>query len=371
MKNLIINNEKLCPIGIGTSGYGGYFERDTSLNGEKYLELLRYAYELGANFIDTAESYADGLSEEIVGKLPDSIKGNMFIATKFSPENCNARNIRKSLEHSLRRLKRDWVDLYMPHWPSPSADINEVIDTLNELHNEGKINNVGLSNFTFAAYAKLKKKSRVLNFAELEYNPFERFPEIEYLDFLKSTQATLIAYSPFRRGELLLPGSKGFLNLSPIAAECKCTVSQLILAWIIRSGNVIAIPKSSNKARILENIEATKVVLNDRAIEDIDKIFPKQAIINLDASMLVMRPDGDRKIYYTLDDAIKNVYNIKPGPLDIVDEIIENNGALVRPLKVKKLPDEDLFEVCEGRLRYWACVHYFGIDCKIPVIILS
>ena len=109
---------KLPRIGLGTMGYGGYFEKD-DLNIANYRTLLELAYDHGARIIDTAEVYAEGRAEEIIGSLNKSVKDQLFIMSKFSPENSEPKLIEKSIHRSLKRLNRDYVDVYQPHWPNP------------------------------------------------------------------------------------------------------------------------------------------------------------------------------------------------------------------------------------------------------------
>ena len=146
--NLLLKNGKKLPrIGLGTMGYGGFFSSDNSEN-KKFLNLLSVAYELGLRVIDTAEIYGAGLAEEIIGALPTSTNEDLFIMTKFSAENSEPKKIEKALDRSLKRLKREYVDVYQPHWPSTDVDTETIAITLSKLVEKGKVKHIGLSNFS-------------------------------------------------------------------------------------------------------------------------------------------------------------------------------------------------------------------------------
>ena len=105
--------------------------------------------ELGMSFLDTAEIYGDGLSEETIGKVISNKKREeLFIATKFLPKNSSYEKVLSSLESSLKRLRTEYVDLYQVHWPNPSIPIYETLEAMAKLLDSGKIQNIGLCNFS-------------------------------------------------------------------------------------------------------------------------------------------------------------------------------------------------------------------------------
>jgi diketogulonate reductase-like aldo/keto reductase len=365
-------NLNLPSIGLGTSGYGGYFNRQSfGVSNKKYIELIELAFDLGVRVIDTAESYADGASEEIIGLLPESIKSNLFIISKFSPENSSREKIISSLDRTLQRLKRDFVDLYMPHWPSSLSTTNLLIETLLELKTQGKIKFLGLSNFTASQFTEFNfLGNNNFKFVEMEYSPCERFIEDVYLPKIIDSQGVLIAYSPFRNGEIINPNSSFYEKLTNIANIFSISIAQLILLWIIRTGSVIAIPKSSSKERLIDNLQALKIKVPEDALHMVSDLF-KLDLIMLDTKFIEMEPDGDRVIYYSLNDAIKNKQRLFPGPFEIMEEIKSNGGELVKPIKVKKKLHSNKYIVCEGRLKYWAWLMLYGSSKKIPSIIIN
>ena len=137
----------LTPIGLGGMGFGGYFTKNLKNNSEQ-VRLIEEACDLGINVIDTAEIYGAGASEETIGRTSQSIRNQLFIMSKFSPENSKPEDIIKSIDASLTRIKRDYLDVYQPHWPQPGVRLEDILETLEKLKLSGKIRFSGLSNFS-------------------------------------------------------------------------------------------------------------------------------------------------------------------------------------------------------------------------------
>ena len=137
-----ISNRNMILPKIG-QGVGEYNWKD------KHSRIIREGIYLGANLIDTAESYDDGNSEKIVEKAIRGIRDKVIIATKFSPENHRKEDVVKSLEKSLKRLNTDYIDIYQLHWPNPDVNIGETLESLVRLKESGKILEIGMSNLRF------------------------------------------------------------------------------------------------------------------------------------------------------------------------------------------------------------------------------
>ena len=359
-------------IGIGTSGYGGYFSQSANhLESGDFIDLLILGHELGARVVDTAESYAAGATEEIIGSLPSHIKNDFFIMSKFSPENSSYKRMRDSLHNSLRRLKRDYIDVYMPHWPSADVNVLEVMDGLMRLVDEGKVMNIGVSNYSMKQYLQAySHTNHKVKFVQSEYGPFERAVEEDLLPIVIANNGTYVGYSPFRHGEVFNKIGIHYKKLLRISADLNCTISQLILLWITRSGSVISIPRTVDRNRMKENLKALHLEISSEIIESLSSIFLTNYSL-VDTNLILMGEDGDRPIYYNIDDAIRNRFNLYPGPLEIADEIKNNNGKLIKPIKLKKCEKTNKYLVCEGRLKYWAWIILYGNNKKIPSIIIG
>jgi diketogulonate reductase-like aldo/keto reductase len=271
-KELGKTGEKIPALGLGTWGIGGFSYPDYS-NDELAIEIIRFAVEIGMNFIDTAEMYGAGHSEELIGEAIKGIREKVFIATKVLPTNFRYEDVIKACERSLRRLKTSYIDLYQLHWPNPSIPIKETMRAMERLANEGKIRYIGISNFsveeTIEAMKALSKYEIVSN--QVEYSLLVRDIEKDLLDFCRKNKITVIAYSPLARGELLK--GKYYEFLSKIGKKYNKTAAQVALNWLIIKENVVAIPKAFSKAKIVENMGAYGWKLSDEDLKAIDEFF--------------------------------------------------------------------------------------------------
>ena len=146
-KKLGRSKVEISALGLGTWGIGGFSSRHLG-GDEDAVQALRLGLELGMRFIDTAEVYASGHSEEIVARAVGDERETVFIATKVSAENLSYDRVLRACESSLRRLKTNYIDLYQVHWPNPRIPISETMKAMEKLVAEGKVRNVGVSNFS-------------------------------------------------------------------------------------------------------------------------------------------------------------------------------------------------------------------------------
>ncbi len=244
---------KIPSIGMGTWGIGGGLTPDYSRDKE-FITLLREGIKLGLTLIDTAEMYGAGHSEELVGEaIKEFHRENIFIITKVLPENLRYNDLIKSAEKSLKRLKTDYIDLYLIHAPNPRIPLKESMKAMEKLKEEGLIKFIGVSNFNVTEMKEAQKylKNTKIVANQVEYSLFYRKIEKDILPYCEKNGITIIAYSPLARG--VIPKDK-FIN--KIAAKYNKTASQLAINWLIRKPNVIAIPKSSKIERLKEFAEA-------------------------------------------------------------------------------------------------------------------
>ncbi|MCK9541109.1 MAG: aldo/keto reductase, partial [Novosphingobium sp.] len=251
-------------MGFGTYGIGGYKQKDTSRD-SFYLNLLLDVYREGIKFFDTAENYAEGYSEELLGKAFRGIRKDVIIATKLSPENMlSADNIRRSIDKSLERLNTDYIDLYQIHWPHPKANIYEVIDVLFTSIKEGKILRVGLCNFYDEELKLWNAKLRGnLHSVQNEFNLVENFS-----NNISDNSVKDIAYSPFKYINDISSSKKKYLSF--LRDKYNCSSNQLILSWI-SSLNKIPLFTSHNIPHIKHNIVFPELTKRDS--EEITNTF--------------------------------------------------------------------------------------------------
>ena len=197
-------NVTVPPVGQGTMGVGGYFERDSRRDAE-WVRGLRQGIDAGLSLIDTAEVYGGGHSEELVGQAMKGMRHEVFLSTKFSAEHSRAPQIIAAAEGSLRRLETDWIDLYQPHWPNPSVPYEEIATALARLVESGKVRHVGLSNFSIQETQHVAKalKPIPVRLFQQEYNLIDRTIEDQLLPMCRVTNSLVLAYSPFLQGKMV------------------------------------------------------------------------------------------------------------------------------------------------------------------------
>ena len=171
-KFLGTSQSKIPCIGMGTMGIGGYFEPDKRFD-SKYEDSILSGIDLGLTFIDTAESYGGGHTEEIIGRALMGKRDKAFIATKVLPQNLSPNNLIRSLHNSLKRLKMDCIDLYQIHWPNRSIPIEETLWAMATLKSEGLIRYIGVCNFSLSELKEAKSvMGRNVDSLQVEYSLF-------------------------------------------------------------------------------------------------------------------------------------------------------------------------------------------------------
>ena len=203
-------------IGFGTSRYEGG------------AELPRRAIELGATLIDTAESYG---SEELVGRASDGLRERVFVATKASPHHFRASDLHDALDHSLRRLGTNYVDLYQLHRPNPEVPIGETMGALEDAVDAGKVRFIGVSNFSRRQLEEAQRsltRHRVVS-NQVPYSLIDRAIEAELLPYCRETGVTVIAHSPLGQGLENLHRRDRRGALDDVSAETGHSAAQIAL----------------------------------------------------------------------------------------------------------------------------------------------
>jgi diketogulonate reductase-like aldo/keto reductase len=272
MKYETIYNLTLPKIGFGTWQIGGGSYADQSLDPAS-LTALRSALEIGYTHFDTAEGYASGHSEELVGHaIRDANKKreDLFITTKVSPEHLNYEAVLKSCEGSLRRLGMDYLDLYLIHWPGTGTNYEETFRALNKLVHDGKVKHLGVSNF------KLKLLKQVQGYAQtpiltnqVPYRlPDKTYVENGVIEYCQQNDILVTAYSPVKFRNL--PVNK---TVKAIADAHSATSFQIALAWLVAQPRVITIPMSYNPTHIRENFEAADIELTSEEFKTLTGLW--------------------------------------------------------------------------------------------------
>ncbi len=236
---------------------------------------IRRGVEKGMVHIDTAEMYGAGHVETLLGEAIRGIpRERLFIATKVVPSNASFDGTITAAERSLRRLKCEYLDLYLLHWPG-SHPLGETMRAFDRLVEEGKTRFVGLSNFE--ADEMLQAASYLqaaLACNQVLYHLGERGIEHELLPVARRHGVAVVAYTPFGRGNFLRAGL-GRQVLERVARKHDATVRQVALAFLIREPEVFAIPKAARVQHVEENADAAELELDAQDVAAIDAAFPR------------------------------------------------------------------------------------------------
>lgn len=260
-KSLGKTGESVAAIGLGTWNMGGRESPDYR-DDERLIEAIRYAVELGMNHIDTAEMYAAGHAEELVGEAVKQFsRDEVFIATKVWPSNLRYEDVIRSCRRSLERLQLKYVDLYMVHWPNPRIPLQETMKAMEKLVKDGLIRYIGVSNFDVElleeAMNALKREEIVAN--QVEYSLEAREVERELIPFCERNGITVTAYTPLGKGRIPAEAASNTPRgkiLAEMAQRYGKTPVQIALNWVIWRPNVITIPKAARKEHLEENAGA-------------------------------------------------------------------------------------------------------------------
>lgn len=266
-----IKDMSIEPIGLGTWKMG-----DDSNNHQDEIDAIQFAINQGANVIDTAEMYGDGASEELIGEAIQSYdREKLYIISKVHPENASRDKVLTSIDNSLKRLRTDYIDLYLLHWKS-QYPLEETISAFEEAKNLGKIKEWGVSSFDTSDMKHLLSLPNghecVAN--QVRYNIGDRGIEYDLKPFMRENNITLISYAPIARGDKLGKNLTKSPVLLELSRKYEVDVFQILLAWNIRDGHTLAIPKSSNKLHIENNMRASNIHLTEEDIQKIDSEFP-------------------------------------------------------------------------------------------------
>ena len=254
------NGTTVPEIGIGT-----WFVGDDPRRRDDEIAAIRAGLDAGLRVIDTAEMYGSGRSEELVGEAIAGRRDDVFLVSKVLPSNADAVGTRRAAEASLRRLGTDYLDLYLLHWRG-GVPFDETVATFEQLIDEGKIRAWGVSNLDPDDMSDLPNGAAT---NQVLYNPTRRGPEVDLFPLLRHRGIPIMAYSPLEQARVLhdpvLAELAGYLGL---------TVAQLVLAWVIREGDVLAIPKAGSVEHAEQNAAALAVTLEADVLTAIDARFP-------------------------------------------------------------------------------------------------
>ena len=237
------------------------------------VAALRLGLDLGLTLIDTAEMYADGEAEVLVGEAIEGRRAEVFLVSKVLPENAGRDDVILACERSLRRLGTDYLDLYLLHWRG-NIPLDETVDGFEALINAGKIRSWGVSNFDVLDMQELYNRYRRVEVAtdQVLYNLMRRGIELDLMPWCAKRSIPIMAYSPIEQGRLLRNPV-----LMRVAARHNVTLAQVALAWVLRTDGVIAIPRAGRPEHVRDNCRALDLRLLAGDLDDLERAFPPPA----------------------------------------------------------------------------------------------
>lgn len=255
---------------VSALGQGTWYMGERASDRPAEIESLVRGVDLGLTLIDTAEMYADGGAEEVVGEAIAGRRGQVYLVSKVLPSNASRRGTIAACERSLRRMRTDSIDLYLLHWRG-SYELEETLDAFETLIQAGKIRSWGVSNLDTDDMEELSElpSGSECRVDQVLYNLGRRGVEYDLMPWCRERGVPIMAYSPIEQGRLL-----HHPTVVAVAERHGATPAQIALAWVLRHPDVIAIPKTASAARVEENRRALDIVLTPEDLAEFDRAFP-------------------------------------------------------------------------------------------------
>jgi 2,5-diketo-D-gluconate reductase B len=250
-KYLTIDNSRIPLLGLGT----------WAMSGSECTDTVAAAINLGYRHLDTAQNYGN---ESEVGegiKKSNTAREELFITTKVSTRNLQPGLLGRAAGESLKSLKTDYIDLLLIHWPTSDMVLEETLEVMFRLREEGKIKHAGVSNFSPSLFREALGFGPVIC-NQVEFSPYKK--QDENLAVAKEHNVMITAYTPLAQGKVSRD-----IRIREIAKSYEKTAAQVTLRWLLQMGNVSVIPKAASITHLKENLEIFDFVLGE---EDMKKM---------------------------------------------------------------------------------------------------
>ncbi|MCQ4315300.1 aldo/keto reductase [Stutzerimonas zhaodongensis] len=248
-------------------GQGTWHMGENPAERQNEVAALRVGIELGMSLVDTAEMYAEGGAEVVVGEAIRNCRERVFLVSKVYPHNASRTGVPKACERSLRRLGTDCIDLYLLHWRGQHP-LGETVEAFERLKEQGKIRRWGVSNLDLDDMHELDSSACATN--QVLYNPAERGIEYDLLPWCQAQGMPVMAYCPLGQGGDLLRHAA----VRKVALHHAVQPAQVALAWALRQPGVLVIPKSSSPEHLRANASAAELKLTADDLQLLDEAFP-------------------------------------------------------------------------------------------------
>jgi diketogulonate reductase-like aldo/keto reductase len=252
-------------LGLGTWRMG-----ETASERKAEVAALRLGLDLGLSLIDTAEMYAEGGAEEVVGEAIKNRRDEVFLVSKVLPENASAQGTIEACERSLRHLKTGHIDLYLLHWQG-SHPLRGTLDAFAQLVDDGKIRFYGVSNFDLAAMKGLARHPNGAGVVsnQVLYSLTRRGVDYDVIPWCAEQKISVMAYCPLDQGSL-----KEKSALKAVARRHDVAPATIAIAWTMRQAHLCSIPKATDPDHVRANAAALSIELSDDDLAELDRDYP-------------------------------------------------------------------------------------------------
>lgn len=251
-----IHGAKMPALGMGT----------WQLTGSECERAVRAALDIGYRHIDTAEMYGN---EAEIGRAVAASgvsRKSLFITTKLWTNHLHAKDVASTTDASLKKLRTDYVDLLLIHWPNSAVPLGETLGAMMKLKAAGKAKAIGVSNFSVGLMNEaLAKHKTPIACNQVEYHLLLNQRPI--LDYAHRHQMAVVAYCPLARGKLV-----NHRNLTRIAQKHGKSATQVALRWLVQQPGVAAIPKSANETNLKSNFAIFDFTLDDAEMAELNRL---------------------------------------------------------------------------------------------------
>ncbi len=248
-------------------GQGSWQMGEQPAERRREVAALRQGIELGLSLIDTAEMYAEGGAEQVVGEAISGLRDRVYLVSKVYPHNASRKAAVAACERSLQRLRTEVIDLYLLHWRGQYR-LEETVEAFECLREQGKIRRWGVSNFDLDDMHELNDPACATN--QVQYSLEKRGIEFDLLPWCQEQRMPLMAYCPIGQGGRLLQQPA----LIEVAERHAATPARVALAWLAQQPGVIAIPKAVEPAHVRDNAAALQLRLDADDLQRLDAEFP-------------------------------------------------------------------------------------------------
>lgn len=266
MRTITLPSGQIIPVlGMGTWRMG-----ENTRHRPDEIKALQYGLDIGFSLIDTAEMYGEGGAEEVIAQAIANRRAQVFLVSKVYPHNASIKGAIAACDRSLKRLKTDYLDLYLLHWRG-SIPLTETLEAFQMLQQAGKIRSYGVSNFDVDDLAEASQLNggNAIATNQVLYNLSRRGIEWNLLPWCRQQGIPIMAYSPIEQGRIL-----NNRTLQAIAQQRGITTAQVALAWLLHQENVIVIPKSSRIEHLEQNHAAIDIKLSTEELDALDAALP-------------------------------------------------------------------------------------------------